>query len=189
MIERALEIPGWMTPAELRWLAGQAAGHRCIVEVGCWRGRSTRALADNTLGVVWAVDDWQGAGWDYDEDLRNVRRQFYRRMRDLIDAGRVAVLELSSEEATHAMRSAPVDMVFLDGNHRYEAVRRDLELWAPLLQPGGLLCGHDYGAHPGVRQAVDEVVGDVVQVPGTSIWRRGVADDDGPAAEALHRHP
>ncbi len=37
----------------------------------------------------------------------------------------------------------PVDFLFLDGDHRYEAVRRDFELYAPLVRPGGLVAFHD----------------------------------------------
>jgi len=36
-----------------------------------------------------------------------------------------------------------VDFLFLDGDHRYEAVRRDFELYAPLVRPGGLVAFHD----------------------------------------------
>lgn len=36
------------------------------------------------------------------------------------------------------------DFVYLDGNHTYEFVLRDLEDFAAKLKPGGLLFGHDY---------------------------------------------
>ena len=54
------------------------------------------------------------------------------------------------------------DFVFVDGDHTYGAVKRDIELWWPLVNAGGLLCGHDID-HPrdlrgvwGVRRAVEE---------------------------------
>ena len=36
-----------------------------------------------------------------------------------------------------------VDFLFLDGDHSYDAVRRDFELYEPLVTPGGLVAFHD----------------------------------------------
>lgn len=172
MIDRALEIPGWMSAFELRWLAEQAKTRRRIVEIGAWRGRSTRALGDSTSGVVWVVDDWSGAGWDYGEDLLNVRERFFENTRDLFAIGRVVSIETSSEIASRVLRDDHFDMIFIDGDHSYDAVKRDIKLWSPLLARGGLLCGHDYGNHPGVTRAVDEL-GDATRIDETSIWLGG----------------
>ena len=35
-------------------------------------------------------------------------------------------------------------MMYIDGEHTYDAVREELELYAPLLSPGGLLTFDDY---------------------------------------------
>ncbi len=50
-----------------------------------------------------------------------------------------------------------VDFIFIDGNHMYDYVKKDVELYWPKIKPGGFLSGHDYtGGHPGVTKAVDE---------------------------------
>ena len=42
-----------------------------------------------------------------------------------------------------------VDFLFIDGDHHYEAVRRDLELYAPLVTEGGIVALHDiHSQHP-----------------------------------------
>ncbi len=167
-IDRALEIPGWMSARELRWLAARAAEHRNILEIGAWRGRSTRALADNTEGRVTVVDDWSGAGWDYDEDMGNVCLRFTLNLADYLSTGKVRVLKHSSAQAYEELWGELFDLTFVDGDHRYEAVKRDLELWAPLTR--GILCGHDFGTMGGVAHAVTEQFPDVMRVEGTSIW-------------------
>ena len=51
-----------------------------------------------------------------------------------------------------------MDFVWVDGNHRYEWVKSDLELYWPKVKPDGVLCGHDY-VNAGtceVARAVDE---------------------------------
>jgi len=56
----------------------------------------------------------------------------------------------------------PLDFVYLDGNHSYEAVVEDLDLWIPKLKPGGIIGGHDFynSERPdykcGVQKAVSE---------------------------------
>lgn len=51
------------------------------------------------------------------------------------------------------------EFVFIDGDHRYNAVYQDLCDWWDLLAPGGHLAGHDYLDHkhcPEVKPAVDD---------------------------------
>jgi hypothetical protein len=66
----------------------------------------------------------------------------------------------------------PVDMVFIDGDHEYEAVKRDILNARKMLKPGGILCGHDFSdAHPGVMKAVRELVPGFSVGAGASIWK------------------
>jgi hypothetical protein len=64
-----------------------------------------------------------------------------------------------------------VDLLFLDADHNYEAVKRDIYAWLPKLKDHGCLCGHDYTFREGVRQAVHEIFHDRVELLGGSIWR------------------
>jgi hypothetical protein len=80
----ALEIPGWMSAADLQWLGEQAKSKDIIVELGSYQGRSTRALGDNVRVCVFAVDDWQGLrtidkNWWEEETPEDERRKLYER--------------------------------------------------------------------------------------------------------------
>lgn len=57
----------------------------------------------------------------------------------------------------------PWDLVYVDGDHRYEAVLADCRAWWSKLQPQGLLAGHDFinADCPGVQQAVLEFAAEV----------------------------
>lgn len=176
---RARKVPGWMTPRELGWLAQRARDARVIVEVGSWKGRSTRALADNTKGVVYAIDPWAGETLTEDGAVHpvtlDVWRSFAWHLRDHLRTTRVRPLRMRSTEALPALvaKLGPtVDLVFLDGDHREASVAADLEAAWPLLRPGGLLAGHDYdnAAWPGVRRAVDARFGAAVQTIGSLWW-------------------
>jgi beta-1,4-mannosyl-glycoprotein beta-1,4-N-acetylglucosaminyltransferase len=62
------------------------------------------------------------------------------------------------------------DMIFIDGDHTYEGCKSDILNTVDLLEPDGILCGHDYITWPGVKQAVDELVGKVSL--SNSIWTK-----------------
>ena len=52
------------------------------------------------------------------------------------------------------------DFVYIDADHTYESVKKDLELYLPKVKNGGIIGGHDYTDNWGeVSQAVDEVFG------------------------------
>ncbi|KKK90920.1 hypothetical protein LCGC14_2718140, partial [marine sediment metagenome] len=176
-LNKALETPGFMGPQELVWLASQAKQHELIVEFGSLLGRSTRALADNALGKVYAVDDWEGLR---DQDLEpqtdfegNLYRGFCLHLREHIDSGKVIPITVDHANPESLppewLNGAKPDMVFIDGDHRYESVKRDLLTSLDRIRSGGLLCGHDFN-WLGVKQAVKEALPDVQLVSGTSIW-------------------
>lgn len=48
-----------------------------------------------------------------------------------------------------------VDVLWIDGDHRYPEVLFDLKAWFPHVRPGGIFCGHDYNTI-GVNRAVKE---------------------------------
>jgi predicted O-methyltransferase YrrM len=66
----------------------------------------------------------------------------------------------SSDTALDIAGQQTYNFLFIDGDHSYEGVKADFELYSPLLESGGYLVFDDYPATswPGVQQAVDEVV-------------------------------
>jgi len=162
-IERALAIDGWMSKKELSWLAFQAKQHTKIAEVGSYLGRSTHAIASHTKGVVYAFDDWKGPRDNPDKEPATVYERFVKNTRNCKNIVMI--------KTDHAEAAPPIncDMVFIDGSHEYKDVRRDIERWSKFIEPGGLLCGHDFG-EPGVEAAVKELLPNATLVPETSIW-------------------
>jgi hypothetical protein len=162
-----------MEPDELQWLAEQAAKHERIVEVGSFLGRSTRAMADNTLGWVLAFDDWYGPR-DIDMDCRDRIYDIFRKnMNGLVESGKVRILQGDHSDDSIIPMGLHPDMVFIDGNHDYVSVKKDLLIWKHRIVPGGLLCGHD-AQMESVQQALNEVVPGwkpiLCSTVGTIIW-------------------
>lgn len=48
-------------------------------------------------------------------------------------------------------------LIFIDGDHKYESARSDIEICSKLLSRNGIMAVHDYSrGFPGVYQAVNE---------------------------------
>jgi hypothetical protein len=147
----------------------------CIVEVGSWRGMSTIALAKGARVPVYAIEPHEEfvgvlGGKFGPED----RRAFFA---NLLDAGvveQVRLVNLSSEVVAPGWQ-LPIGLLWVDGDHRYEAVRRDFESWEPHLR--GKVAFHD-AIQPtlGPFRLIDELLADgyelVEHVQGTKVLRR-----------------
>ncbi len=161
-ITNARAITGWMTEAELKWLAQMASTRKRIVEIGSWKGRSTRAMTDNMSddARIISVDTWRGS----DEEVHKTElgkhpegwllKEFKR---NLAGSHPVQIFQMTSLEAAAALQNVRFDMIFIDAGHDYESVKKDILAWRPLLAQGGLFCGHDY-PYAGVTPAVDELL-------------------------------
>lgn len=179
------QIPGWFDYSEVYDRAiAQAANGAVFVEVGAYLGRSSVYLASRIKRSrksirVYVVDLWDG--WFYDDyrpqtPMPESSDVFWHFIRNVRRAGVEDVLyplRMPSEKASSLFEDGTVDFVFLDADHGYEAVRRDLRCWFPKVKRRGLLGGHDYvrEEYPGVRRAVDEFLSEqemTLQIVGTS---------------------
>lgn len=156
------EIEGWLRDDEAAFLYAAARygpGRGAIVEVGSWKGKSTVWLAAGSKAAgrekVYAVDPHtgspeHGAVWTFPEFSRNVERAGV--------ADGVIPLVMTSEAAA-AQWSQPVRLLWIDGAHEYDRVRRDVALWSAHLIDGGILALHDtIGWFAGPRRVAREVL-------------------------------
>ena len=160
---------GWMTQLELDWLKQAAAQMGSVIEVGSWKGRSTKALLEGCKGTVTAVDHFEGSE-DYGDATLTIAREepiYDIFMKNVGHFPNLKVLKMSSEMAAYGMNGDKADMIFIDSDHRYEQVKAEIERWMPKVKK--LICGHDYtDGWPGVKKAVEEKF-DKFHVAG-SIW-------------------
>jgi hypothetical protein len=176
--------------AELAVLAQAAAAipaGTIVVEIGTFDGRTTLNLAVNA-----------GAAHVYTLDLPPEERAAFAlapgerqyvdkpqpgaRFRDADPprreaAGRITQLLGDSATFDWAPHAGRAGLVFVDGSHAYDYVRKDSETAMRLVAKGGTVLWHDYGRWEGVSRALDELEGQrrlgLRQIAGTSlvIWR------------------
>lgn len=178
-IERALETPGWSSPTELTWLAERASESRIIAEIGSWRGRSARAMADNSQAKIFCIDTFADhavgiPGWwndpsDLHADPDWLYREFANNLSDHLDRT-VFACRMTSMQAAKVLQDMRYSLIFIDADHSYQSVKDDILAWRPLLAENGVFCGHDYDHPqcPDVKKAVDELIPDFYLVD--TIW-------------------
>ena len=67
-----------------------------------------------------------------------------------------------SHVAAERIEDGSLDVVYIDGDHSYGGVMRDLTGYAPKIKRGGLIMGHDYTIHPRIDFGVVRAVNDFV---------------------------
>lgn len=155
-----------------------------IAEIGSWTGYSTSFLgkfAKRTDSIVYAIDWFGGCGpttnLESCAQKHNIYDIFMNNMHELEIDTHINVIKQTSEKAVDAFADEFFDLIFIDANHIYEFIKRDIDLWFPKVKTGGIFCGHDCeckksvcalnveeflqedfvkGFHPGVIKAVSE---------------------------------
>ena len=115
-----------------------------MIEVGVRRGGTTFHLLDHCKNLtIFGIDT------DISQFYSNEIKNKY--------GDRLVAIEGYSEIVADQIPMNSVDLVFIDGNHSYEYVYKDIVKYSPKLKPNGLLTGHDID-YPGVNRAVQELV-------------------------------
>jgi len=170
-------IDGWTSREELEWLSQAAKSARSIVEIGCWKGRSTKVLLEASDGFVHAIDHFKGTDktGDFWSGVMAKEQDVYSQFQKNVGHyPNLRVHKMSSTDASMFFQDGELDMVFIDGDHTYKGVKEDIATWLPKVKKGGVICGHDYtSGWDGVIKAVDENFNEV-EVVG-SIWIKKVA--------------
>lgn len=151
------KIVGWFTwPRFYKMMIDKLPSGSKVVEVGTYEGKSFAYFMVEMTNAgkefeVWGVDSFTFTG----ENGKSILENFLRHLEPFF--GKFDTLIANSWDAASHFEDKSLDFVFLDADHVYESISKDIEAWLPKIKPGGILAGHDYvPIHPGVIQAVDE---------------------------------
>lgn len=134
----------------------------CVVaEIGVFKGATTEYLSlCPNISKIYAIDPWEDNPQYLDDKILlkqigennilgkrinvNSWDQLYTYIRNKFHSNKkVQIIRSTSEQAAFIVNE-PLDLVFIDGDHSYEAVLNDLTLWFPKIKSGGILAGHDF---------------------------------------------
>ena len=147
-----------------------------IAEIGVFEARNARHILRKCGDIIeeyWGIDKynaiWEGVTYTHPKHNDASWHEMYKRAcRYMPFFPQLRILKMDSEEAAGLftnkfMKKEYFDFVYIDADHAYSAVKKDIELWLPLIKKDGLIGGHDYGfpdeavRYGGVQKAVDEI--------------------------------
>lgn len=151
---------------------------RLAVEIGCYAGQTMQLMHESAkFERIIAIDPYID-GYDPEDihasvyPMRDVRMRFYSR---IIRHDNVLHLNLTSSEAFALFDDSSIDFLYIDGDHRYDAVKADIANFLPKMRSLSIIAGHDYWPCPpdhlqGVKKAVDELLGGPDLIYQDSSW-------------------
>jgi predicted O-methyltransferase YrrM len=168
-------IPGWLTDSEACQLYTLARDippelTPTVVELGSWQGKSSVMIAGGLAGRpgarLYCVDPF---GRDenpeyqrlyYDHLVSSMERSLEQAFSDhMRQSGVSSITEAIKGYSFEVVQTwtRPIDFLFIDANHEYEAVQRDFEQWEPFVRIGGIVALHDVSpSWPGPTRVRDE---------------------------------
>ena len=111
---------------------------KVIVELGVDKGYSSFVFSDPGIGTIYGVDSFEG---DPEAGLRNTYPEVIAKRDELGIKNLELVKGYFSDVAKTWDR--PIDILHIDGRHRYEDVKEDFETWSKFVRPGGVILLHD----------------------------------------------
>lgn len=134
------------------WLVARLRAET-TVDLGVDFGFSSFCFALPGIGHVYGIDSFEG---DAHAGFRDTYQEALRGQRELGLGNLTFIRGLFADVAKTWNRR--IDILHVDGNHAYEAVKADLSEWARFMKPSGVVLLHDTCVgHFGVRQVFDEI--------------------------------
>lgn len=155
----------------VRYMASLNKKNLVGVEIGVLDGWHALDMMESlSIKKLYLIDPWTEYK-GYDESQANPRKA-QKAMNGRMNVAKkilkkygnkVKFIRKFAEHATGDIEDGSLDFLYIDGNHQYEFVKKDIELYYPKVKKGGVIGGDDYTSSPeterekfGVFKAVNE---------------------------------
>ena len=149
-----------------------------IVELGSYEGASSElfllTLFHDPNNKIYGpnltcIDPWDtGDNFEQEskDDLIRAEKIFDERMKPYI--GMFTKLKMKANDAVSQIGIQSVDLVYIDDDHRPEALTQNVKLWLPKIKSIGYIAGHDWGG--GVKEVIERILGNPLTVFQDGSW-------------------
>src|SRR5437764_903099 len=135
----------WSMHLPFAWDLMRELQPQTFVELGVYRGESyftfCQSVEENGLATLcYGIDTWQGdvhtgtygSALGREVETYNTRYSAFSKL-----------LKMTFNDALHLFPDASIDLLHIDGSHRYEDIKQDFECWLPKLSEKGIALLHD----------------------------------------------
>jgi len=165
-------IEGWLSDEQTKLykrMVNTASDGAHFVEIGCWKGKSTVMMAVEILNSgkkirFDAIDSFVGS--DEHQSFKSIQNntlqtEFLANIEPVKHIVNPIVGDSSSMASRYPDKS--IDFLFIDGDHSFEGVVKDIQAWLPKMKEGGIIAGDDFSVEefPGVIDAVTTCLSDI----------------------------
>ena len=137
-----------------------------VLEIGSWQGRSSvflgKAVEISNNGHLFAIDHFRGnKGKEHNYKLKgpglpDAKSRYLHNMRKMDLQRHVTLFDQPTEKAISSLGARKIRFLFIDGDHSFEGVQKDIRLFSPLLIEGAIVVFDDFSnSFPGVVKAVE----------------------------------
>jgi predicted O-methyltransferase YrrM len=183
-------VPGWNSYSDVFGKLIAETRPSVIFEVGTWLGASAINMAGHVKKMsldtkIYCIDTWLGAEefWtkEKDDPQRSLKTKngypqvYFDFLANVVEHGAEDIIipipntsHIGSIILSHLGLSA--ELIYIDGSHDYGDVKNDIRDYMPLLKPGGIMFGDDMRIWKGVERAVEESLGQNLEVYQNNFW-------------------
>ena len=134
---------GWLKPA-YKYIKDNLGNDLVGVEVGIAQGYGTEYVLDGlSLKKFYMIDPYIPYEFN-DTSIEDFNKMYDDTRHKFAMYGNAVLIRTTSEEASKQFEDGSLDFVYIDGNHLYPAVKKDIDIWWPKVRAGGVMGGHDY---------------------------------------------
>lgn len=133
-------IEGWLFEEEaelLHDIAKRVPPNLFWCEIGSWKGKSTVAMAQSGSKGI-AIDWFKG---NIETANSDTMKEYFNNIKEY--SMNITTLPFKSFEVVDLIKDNSIYLLFIDGEHTYEAVKRDFEMFLPKVVSKGYIVIHD----------------------------------------------
>lgn len=118
-------------------------GYKIGAEIGVESGLFSLCLVKTGL-QLYCIDSWKAYRGYRDHVTQSKLDKFYRTVKKRLKPYGSILVRKFSMDAVKDFKDNALDFVYIDANHTFDYVVRDIIEWSKKVKKGGIVAGHDY---------------------------------------------